>query len=172
MQASNGTNKWYLLIIVGLLLVIAYLIGKNQSRDKNTPPPVAADYTQPRKDNPNDGAVNINNEDISKLTSESIVVPYVKKNHRLPDYYITKSDARRQGWNAGKGNLCDVLPGRAIGGDVFINREGQLPEPTGSKWYEADLNYDCGRRNADRLVFSDDGTVYVTHDHYKTFEKQ
>ncbi|GAB3421875.1 ribonuclease domain-containing protein [Niabella aquatica] len=109
---------------------------------------------------------------IDKLTSEVVVVPYVKKYQKLPDYYITKNEARRQGWIASEGNLCEVLPGKAIGGDVFTNRERSLPSSGNRKWYEADLNYQCGRRNADRLLYSNDGLLYITHDHYKTFEKQ
>lgn len=109
---------------------------------------------------------------IDKLTSEEVVVPYVKKHQKLPDYYITKNEARKQGWIAAEGNLCKVLPCKAIGGDVFSNREGLLPSSGDRKWYEADLNYKCGRRNADRLLYSNDGLIYVTHDHYKTFEKQ
>lgn len=109
---------------------------------------------------------------IDELTKEHVVVPYVKRHGKLPDYYITKKEARNKGWIAADGNLCDVLPGRAIGGDVFGNREGNLPARSGRTWYEADLNYNCGRRNADRLLFSSDGLVFVTYDHYKTFEKK
>ncbi|MCH5717378.1 ribonuclease domain-containing protein [Niabella hibiscisoli] len=65
-----------------------------------------------------------------------------------------------------------MLPGRAIGGDVFSNREGGLPSAEKRKWFEADLNYKCGRRNADRLLYSNDGLVYVTYDHYKTFQQK
>lgn len=109
---------------------------------------------------------------IDKLTSEEVVVPYVKKHQKLPGCYITKNEARKQGWIAAEGNLCEVLPGKAIGGDVFSNREGSLPFSGNRKWYEADLNYKCGRRNADRLLYSSDGLIYVTRDHYKTFEEQ
>lgn len=109
---------------------------------------------------------------IDKLPKEAIVVAYIKQNGKLPAYYVAKKVAREQGWNAADGNLCDVLPGKAIGGDVFTNREGSLPEKSGRIWYEADLNYNCGRRNADRLVFSSDGLIYVTYDHYKTFQKK
>lgn len=112
------------------------------------------------------------NQQIDELTKESVVVTYVKKNGRLPDYYITKKDARSQGWIASEGNLCEVLPGRAIGGDIFTNRERNLPAQKGRIYYEADLNYNCGNRNADRLVFSNDGLIFVTFDHYKTFEKR
>lgn len=112
------------------------------------------------------------NQTIDELTDESVVVDFVRKNGRLPGYYITKKEARNRGWVASEGNLCDVLPGRAIGGDIFTNRERNLPTQKGRIYYEADLNYNCGRRNADRLIFSTDGLIFITHDHYKTFEKQ
>ncbi len=109
---------------------------------------------------------------VDELTNESVVVPYIKRTGRLPEYYITKREAREKGWIAARGNLCDVLPGRAIGGDVFSNREKQLPVKSGRKWFEADINYHCGRRNADRVLFSDDRLVFVTKDHYQTFEEK
>ncbi|WP_311316426.1 ribonuclease domain-containing protein, partial [Elizabethkingia miricola] len=61
---------------------------------------------------------------------------------------------------------------KAIGGDVFGNREGLLPKKTNRTYYEADLNYNCGNRNADRLIMSNDGLVYVTKDHYQTFTQK
>ncbi|MGN7783143.1 ribonuclease domain-containing protein [Niabella sp. 22666] len=111
-------------------------------------------------------------QSIDQLTREDLVVSYVKKHQQLPAYYIKKSEAREKGWDAATGNLCDVLPGKAIGGDVFSNREGSLPAAEKRKWFEADLNYKCGRRNADRLLYSSDGLIYVTHDHYKTFQQK
>ncbi|WP_332029802.1 ribonuclease domain-containing protein [Kaistella sp.] len=107
---------------------------------------------------------------IDELTEEKLVIDYVKANRKLPDYYLTKGEARSQGWVASEGNLCDVLPGRAIGGDRFSNREKTLP--TGAQYFEADVNYNCGRRNADRIVFTKNGDVWLTHDHYKSFQKQ
>lgn len=112
------------------------------------------------------------NNGIDALTSETVVVAYLKKHNRLPDYYITKSEAREKGWAASEGNLCEVLPGKAIGGDIFTNREEGLPKAPGRKWFEADLNYHCGRRNADRVLFSSDGLIFTTHDHYQTFQQQ
>lgn len=109
-------------------------------------------------------------QNIDELTREQTIVDFVKKNHELPDYYLTKSEARRMGWIASKGNLCEVLPGRAIGGDKFSNREKSLPQ--GNSYFEADVNYNCGNRGADRIVYTNDGDVWLTHDHYKTFEKQ
>ena len=108
--------------------------------------------------------------EIDELTKEDIVIDYVKKNRRLPDYYLTKSQAKNQGWNPSQGNLCEVLPGRAIGGDKFSNREKTLPK--GGQYFEADVNYNCGNRNADRIVFTKNGDVWLTHDHYKSFQKQ
>jgi guanyl-specific ribonuclease Sa len=107
---------------------------------------------------------------IDQLTEEKTVISYVKQNHKLPDYYITKNEARKMGWNPSQGNLCDILPGKAIGGDKFGNREGRLPD--GEKYFEADVNYHCGGRNADRIIYTQNGEVYLTKNHYKSFEKQ
>jgi len=107
---------------------------------------------------------------IASLTKEESVISYVKSNHKLPDYYLTKSEAKSKGWIASKGNLCDVLPGKAIGGDKFSNREKSLPK--GEQYYEADVNYNCGNRGADRIVFTENGDVWLTKNHYKSFEKQ
>jgi len=84
--------------------------------------------------------------------------------------YIDKAAAEKRGWRPG-GDLCRVSGGRAIGGDRFQNREGRLPSAPGRRWTEADLDFDCGRRNAKRLVFSSDRLVYVTVDHYDTFRE-
>lgn len=108
-------------------------------------------------------------QSIDQLTQQKRVVSYLQQHQRLPDYYITKKQAREQGWNARNGNLCSVLPGKAIGGDRFSNREGQLPAARSRVWREADINYQCGRRGADRLLYSSDGLIFVTRDHYKNF---
>lgn len=107
---------------------------------------------------------------IDRLTEEKTVIRYVKENHKLPGYYMTKNEAGSRGWDPAKGNLCEVLPGRAIGGDRFGNRESSLPKD--ELYYEADINYHCGNRNGDRIVFTGKGEVYLTKDHYRTFEKQ
>ncbi|SFJ13713.1 ribonuclease [Kaistella treverensis] len=109
-------------------------------------------------------------KNIDELTEENLVINYVKENHELPEYYLTKSEARKEGWVPSRGNLCDVLPGRAIGGDKFSNREKSLP--VGNQYFEADVNYNCGNRNADRIVFTKNGEVWLTKNHYKSFEKK
>lgn len=109
-------------------------------------------------------------QSIDELTNENTIINYVKQNHQLPDYYITKNEAKKLGWNPSQGNLCEVLPGKAIGGDHFGNREGKLPKD--EKYFEADVNYSCGNRNSDRIIFTKNGEVYLTKDHYKSFEKK
>lgn len=109
-------------------------------------------------------------KEIDELTSEEVVIPFVKQNGTLPFYYLTKSEAKKKGWIPSQGNLCEVLPGQAIGGDRFSNREGKLPK--GEQYFEADVNYNCGNRGADRIVFTKKGEVWLTHNHYKSFQKQ
>ncbi|WP_241607661.1 ribonuclease domain-containing protein [Rosenbergiella australiborealis] len=104
-------------------------------------------------------------------TDPLTVAHYLQAHQRLPDFYIRKGEARRQGWIAAKGNLCEVLPGRVIGGDRFSNREGQLPNASGRVWQEADVNFRCGHRNSDRLLYSSDGLIYLTTDHYHSFQQ-
>ncbi|MGC2063920.1 MAG: ribonuclease domain-containing protein [Thermodesulfovibrionales bacterium] len=88
-------------------------------------------------------------------------------NRKLPPRFVTKRDARSLGWKPGK-DLWSVsaLNGSSIGGDRFRNLEARLPE---RKWREADLAYKGGHRGGKRIVFSPDGTRYVTVDHYKSF---
>lgn len=97
-------------------------------------------------------------------------VASIERDGRLPPRYLTKEAARALGWKPGM-DLCRVAPGKAFGGDHFANREKKLPATAGRRWQEADLDYACGRRGARRLVFSSDGLIYVTLDHYQTFRQ-
>jgi hypothetical protein len=87
--------------------------------------------------------------------------------NRLPPQYVTKDQARARGWRGG--GLCALWPGHAIGGDVFHNSGGSLPAMPGRRYREADLDSDCRSRGPRRLVFSNDGRIYVTLDHYTSF---
>lgn len=89
--------------------------------------------------------------------------------NRLPNYYISKAYARTLGWKDWKGNLNAVLPGTMIGGDLYKNRESKLPSAVGRAWHEADINYTDGYRNRQRILYSNDGLIFVTYDHYQTF---
>ena len=87
----------------------------------------------------------------------------------LPPNYITKNEAYDLGWNSKEGNLWEVAPGKSIGGDRFGNYEGLLPK--NKTYYECDVNYEGGYRGAERIIYSADGYIYYTDDHYESFEQ-
>ena len=80
-----------------------------------------------------------------------------------------QEEARKLGWKPQKGNLSWVAPGKMITGGVYHNDDGKLPDKLGRVWYEADIDYTSGFRNESRILFSNDGLIFITHDHYKTF---
>lgn len=104
-------------------------------------------------------------------TSPEDVAAYIHRFRHLPSNYITKRDAEDLGWSSSRGNLWDVAYGMSIGGSRFGNYEGQLPDKSGRKWYECDVNYEGGYRGAERILYSNDGLIYYTDDHYETFTK-
>lgn len=97
------------------------------------------------------------------------VALYLHAFEELPPNYITKEEARYWGWDSDD-DLWDTSYGYCIGGDKFGNREGLLPKAKSRQYYECDVNYFGGKRNAERLVFSNDGLIYYTDDHYASFE--
>lgn len=96
---------------------------------------------------------------------------FVALHGMLPENYLPKKKAKKLGWNPLLGNLSDVLPRILIGGDIYKNRDKRLPDAPGRVWYEADFNYDGGYRNDCRLLYSNDGLLFVTYDHYLTFQE-
>ena len=88
---------------------------------------------------------------------------------KFPDYYITKQQAEALGWVSTEGNLAQVAPGKMIFGEPYQNRDGHLPSAPGREWYKADISYVSGFRGKDRLLYSNDGLIFVTCDHYETF---
>ena len=108
--------------------------------------------------------------DISgSYTSKDEVALYIHQYGKLPDNFITKAEARKLGWESGTVEV--YAPGKCIGGDRFGNYEGLLPDAPGRVWTECDIDTLGGSsRGAKRIVFSNDGLIYYTHDHYKTFD--
>jgi len=100
---------------------------------------------------------------------ENGVDRYVALYNELPNYYVTKEEAEAAGWKRKRGNLADVVPGKMIGGNVYNNRNHKLPMAEGRIWYEADFDYTGGFRNDNRLLYSNDGLLFVTYNHYVTF---
>lgn len=106
----------------------------------------------------------------STYTSKDDVAAYLHEYGHLPSNFITKKEAKKLGWVSSEGNLGEVAPGMSIGGDYFGNYEGNLPEADGRDYYECDIDSDGSYRGAKRIVFSNDGLIYYTEDHYETFE--
>lgn len=107
-------------------------------------------------------------EDGSYTTKEDVAL-YIHTYGHLPPNFITKKEAQAAGWSGG--SLDRVLPGMCIGGDYFGNYEGQLPKAKGRKWTECDINtLGAKSRGAERIVFSNDGLIYYSPDHYESFE--
>ncbi len=100
-------------------------------------------------------------------TSKEDVALYIHTYGRLPSNFITKKEAKKLGWSGG--SLEEFAPGKCIGGDYFGNYEGLLPE--NKDYRECDIDT-LGRkkRGPKRIIYSDDGYIYYTGDHYESFE--
>ena len=109
-------------------------------------------------------------EEDGTYTSKEEVAEYLHTYGHLPSNFITKKEAKKLGWVSKEGNLWEVAPGMSIGGDYFGNYEGILPEAEDRDYYECDIDFDGAYRNGKRIVFSNDGLIYYTEDHYETFE--
>ncbi len=94
---------------------------------------------------------------------------HLKYNGKLPNYYISKTEALKRGWKGSKRYVSDIAPALMIYGGIYENDDEILPQASKRIWYEADINYISGIRNSERIVFSNDGLIFVTYDHYKTF---
>lgn len=99
--------------------------------------------------------------------SRDDVALYIHTYGRLPSNFITKKEAKKLGWTGG--NVEDYAPGKSIGGDYFGNYEGLLPED--KSYHECDIDtLGKSSRGARRIIYSDDGYIYYTEDHYESFE--
>lgn len=104
-------------------------------------------------------------------TSKNDVSLFIHTYNKLPSNFIKKKDAMNLGWVSNEGNLWDITNNMSIGGDHFGNRENLLPSKKDRQWYECDINYNGGFRNSERIVFSNDGLIYYTSNHYESFEQ-
>lgn len=146
----NNWKRVLAVLFAGLLLVLApAALAKTITVD-------AADYEV---------------EETGWYDSMEEVAIYLTFFEELPDNYLTKKEAQALGWESRRGNLWDVAYGCSIGGDRFGNYEKLLPDAKGRKWTECDIDFDGAYRNAQRVVFSNDGLIYYTDDHYESFDK-
>jgi len=101
-------------------------------------------------------------------THRDDVALYIHLYGRLPNNFITKSQAKSLGWKSG--SLERYAPGKCIGGDRFYNNESLLPKASGRYYYECDIDtLGASSRGAKRIVFSNDGLIYYTSNHYASF---
>lgn len=106
-------------------------------------------------------------EDGSYTTKEDVAL-YLHQYGHLPSNFITKKEAREAGWPGG--SLEEYFPGMCIGGDFFGNYEGLLPKAKGRTWKECDIDTLGKRaRGPKRIIFSNDGLIYYTDDHYESY---
>ena len=131
--------------------------GKTKETTEKTPAQ-SADKTDPKASVDENGTYD-NAKDVAL---------YIHTYNRLPPNYITKKEAKTLGWSGG--SLEEYAPGKCIGGDRYGNYEGLLPEKKGRQYTECDIDtLGKSSRGAKRIVFSNDGLIYYTKDHYKTF---
>ena len=117
-------------------------------------------------DEPADDAPPVDPE--GSYTTKEAVAAYLRAYGRLPRNFITKSEARALGWSGG--GLDPYAPGMSIGGDRFGNYEGLLPDAPGREYRECDIDTaGAASRGAKRIVYSNDGLIYYTDDHYESF---
>lgn len=89
-------------------------------------------------------------------------------NNELPNYYITQEELALLGWRKGD-KVSKYAMGKMLFGGIYKNRNQHLPQVEGRIWYEADINYKAGKRNCQRILWSNDGLLFATYDHYATF---
>ena len=115
---------------------------------------------------PEDGGITVRED--GEYDDRDHVALYIHTYGKLPPNYITKSEAESLGWKGG--SVERYAPGKCIGGSKFSNREGLLPKKNGRQYYECDIDtLGKSSRGAKRIVYSNDGLVYYTDDHYDSF---
>ncbi len=142
------------------------LSSKDSAATSKTPEQSAEATTKPTEETTDttDRKLDIN----GTYTSKDEVALYIHQYGKLPNNFIKKSEAQALGWSGG--GLEKYAPGKCIGGDTFGNYEGKLPKKTGRKYTECDIDtLGASSRGAKRIVFSNDGLIYYTDDHYATF---
>lgn len=163
-------NKLMPILLAALLLLAFFVFGGGESQEPLSMPDqsgatIAGAQELEAQPDPDAGAIA---EDGSYTTKEDVAL-YIHTYGHLPGNFVTKDEARSAGWEGG--GLDKYLPGMCIGGDRFGNREGLLPDAPGRIWTECDVNtLGADSRGAERIVFSNDGLVYYTGDHYESFE--
>ena len=165
MQKSRNFMKY----LAGIFLLILVLLGGCAGRTASSGQTTEKAALQGSGEQESEEQREVLEEE--EYTSKEDVALYLHLFGHLPDNFITKKEARELGWVSKEGNLGKVAPGKSIGGDYFGNYEGLLPEKKGRNYYECDIDSSGGYRGAKRIIYSNDGWIYYTEDHYETFEE-
>lgn len=157
-------------LYVSVLLAISILLSACGAHTENsTPSPAAIEATAAQQVAPESSqSAEPTPDEAGTYTTKEDVALYLHLYGRLPDNFITKAKANTLGWEGG--SLEKYAPGKCIGGDRFGNYEGLLPDKEGRSYTECDINtLGASSRGAERIVFSNDGLIYYTLDHYESF---
>lgn len=145
------------------------LLARSKKK-KNTPTPSAKiSTTETPAPTEKDGEVTPTPVPEGPIIDPQSIADYIFTHGELPDNFITKKEAQALGWDNSRNYVGDVAPGKSIGGDRFGNYEGLLPVGQGITYREADCYYTGKKRNAYRIIYSSNGRVWYTEDHYQTF---
>ncbi|MCR4697302.1 MAG: ribonuclease [Lachnospiraceae bacterium] len=142
---------------------------KQDEQDEDSDSDNSSDSNSSDKESIVDSNAQLMVEESGEYSSKDEVALYIHTYGHLPSNYITKSEAQNLGWDSRKGNLWKVAPGKSIGGDKFGNREGLLPKADKRQYYECDIDFEGEYRNEKRIIYSNDGLIYYTGDHYNSF---
>ena len=171
----NEMVRRFAALLMTLLMVAALPAEARSKKKKNNTPTPTAIVTRTPSPAPTTAptaapeAETITVTEDGEYTDREHVAAYLRAYHKLPSNYITKKDAERLGWSGG--SLEPYAPGKCIGGSRFGNYEGLLPDAGGRSWTECDIDtLGAKSRGAKRIVFSNDGLIYYTDDHYEHFE--
>lgn len=168
-------TAWLLALVMALTLVgcgddvtvIGVTTGGDQTQQQEQQD-VLPDEGEDVPDALDDGADAAIDEDGSYTSKEDVAL-YIHTYGHLPGNFITKKEAQALGWSGG--SLEPYAPGKCIGGSHFGNYEGLLPEAEGRSYTECDIDtLGADSRGGKRIVFSNDGLIYYTGDHYESFE--
>lgn len=156
-------------VLIALLTALVLALGgcaANGAAGKQNAGQAAAVTGAPAQDAPADDEIP---EEAGPIIEPQRIADYLFAHGKLPENFITKREAEDLGWNSIYKYVSEAAPRMSIGGDRFVNYEGKLPQVKGRKYYECDCWYTEGRRSPYRIVYSDDGHVWYTEDHYETF---
>lgn len=153
-----------LLLIVGVVYVLKScgIIGNHDKQDASDNTTVEQEYDDYDEEIDEEDSLGLIDED-GEYTTAADVAEYIHTYHKLPSNYVKKWEAKAKGWNKGED---PSNYGIMIGGNKWNNSEGLLPD---GDYRECDVDYDGNGRGPNRLIFTKDGTVFYTNDHYESF---